>query len=150
MKKLHAKNRSRADLRIIKIHSSFVFTLFFIFSGLTAFGQTETRTTLNTTNVVSTTDKSKIEYLKSEHPELYGTYYKLVNLDNEIRNFSAQHQLPASIIDQYALKISSICADCVKNGLLDHNAVYTHINNPSISGSLLEFMEEFLTNLSNQ
>ena len=150
MKKLHAKNRSRADLRIIKIHSSFVFTLFFVFTGLAAFGQPETRTTLSTTNVQTTTDKTKVEYLKTENPELYKTYYKIIHLDSEIRNFTAQKQLPSSALDKYVQKISSICADCIMNGVLDQNAVYTHINNPIISGSLLELMEEFLTNLSNQ
>jgi hypothetical protein len=150
MNKLHALKRSHAGLRMMKMHSSTLLTLFFVFGCLTVFGQPETRTTLSSTNVQTTTDKTKVEYLKTENPELYSIYYKITHLDSEIRNVSAQKQLPSSTIDQYVQKISSICADCVKNGMLDHNAVYTQINNPIISGSLLELMEEFLTNLSNQ
>jgi hypothetical protein len=135
---------------MMKMDSSFVLTLFFVFGCLTVFGQPETRTTLSSTNVQATTDKTKVEYLKTENPELYNTYYKIIHLDSEIRNFTAQKQLPSSALDKYVQKISSICADCIMNGVLDQNAVYTHINNPIISGSLLELMEEFLTNLSNQ
>jgi hypothetical protein len=150
MNKQHAVQNLPQRLRMMKRHSSFFITLFFVFGCLSVFGQTETRTTITTMNASPSTEKSKLEYLKNENPELYVIYSKIINLDSEIRNFADKNQLPASVMEQFTLKASSICADCFKNGVIEPSTVYVHINNSSTPSSLLEFMEEFLTNLSNQ
>ena len=150
MNKLHALKRSRADLRMMKMPSSFVLTLFFLFGSLTVFGQPETRTTLSTTNVQTTTEKSKAENLKNENPEVYFVSTKILTIDQDIRNFIERNQLSSSVMDQYLMKITSICADCLQEKVLESSAVFTHIKNSTNSTLLLDFMEEFLTNLSNQ
>lgn len=150
MNKLNALKRSRAGLRMMKMPSSFVLTLFFLFGCLTVFGQPETRTTISTTNAQTSTAKSKVEYLKTENPEVYFVSTKILTIDQDIRNFIERNQLSSSVMDQYLMKITSICSDCVQEKVLESTAVFAHIKNSTNSTLLLDFMEEFLTNLSNQ
>ncbi len=125
--------------------------LFFLVSGSNlSFGQSETRTVIQSSNTSGSTEKAKLEYQKTENPELHVMYTKMMSLDQEIRNFMVQNQLPALLTDQYLMKITSICGDCVVDQRLDAARVFVHINNPINSNTLLVFMEEFLTNLSNQ
>jgi hypothetical protein len=125
--------------------------LFFLVSGSNlSFGQSETRTVMNSSNSSGSTEKAKLEYQKNDNPELHVIQTKIMTLDREIRSFMLQNQLPSSMTDQYLMKITSICGDCVVDQRLDASRVYVHINNPINSNTLLVFMEEFLTNLSNQ
>lgn len=125
--------------------------LFFLVSGSNlSFGQSETRTVIQSSNTSGSSEKAKLEYQKTENPELHVMYTKIMSLDQEIRSFMVQNQVPSSSIDQYLMKITSICGDCVVDQRLDATRVYVHINDPINSNTLLVFMEEFITNLSNQ
>ncbi|MCE2683160.1 MAG: hypothetical protein ACK49D_02505 [Flavobacteriia bacterium] len=105
---------------------------------------------MTSTSTSGSWEKTKLETLKVENPELHVVYTKIISLDQEIRNVVLQNQLPSSVIDQYLMKITSICSDCLNNKVLDTAELYVHINDPMISNTLLLFMQEFLTNLSNQ
>jgi hypothetical protein len=125
--------------------------LFFLVSGSNlSFGQTETRTVIHSSNTSGSSEKAKLEYQKTENPELHVMNTKIMSLDQEIRSFILQNQLPSTLTNQYLMKITSICSDCLVDQRLDASRVYVHINNPINSNTLLVFMEEFLTNLSNQ
>jgi hypothetical protein len=125
--------------------------LFFLVSGSNlSFGQTETRTVMHSSNTSGSSEKAKLEYQKTENPELHVMYTKIMSLDQEILSFIVQNQLSSTLTDQYLMKITSICGDCLVDQRLDASRVYVHINNPINSNTLLVFMEEFLTNLSNQ
>ena len=128
-----------------------VIILFFLVSvSNLSFGQSETRTVIQSSNTSGSTEKAKLEYQKTENPELHVMYTKIMSLDQEIRSFMVQNQVPSLSTDQYLMKITSICGDCLIDQRLDATRVYVHINNPINSNTLLVFMEEFLTNLSNQ
>ena len=128
-----------------------VIILFFLVSvSNLSFGQSETRTVIQSSNTSGSTEKAKLEYQKTENPELHVIYTKIMSLDQEIRSFMVQNQVPSLSTDQYLMKITSICGDCLIDQRLDATRVYVHINNPINSNTLLVFMEEFLTNLSNQ
>jgi len=105
---------------------------------------------MNSSNSIGSTEKAKLEYQKTENPELHVMYTKMMSLDQEIRSFMVQNQVPSSLADQYLMKITSICGDCLVDQRLDATRVYVHINNPINSNTLLVFMEEFISNLSNQ
>ncbi len=125
--------------------------LFFLLIGSNlSFGQSETRTVIHSSNTSGSSEKAKLEYQKTENPELHVIYTKIMSLDQEILSFMVQNQLPSTLTDQYLMKITSICGDCLVDHRLDASRVYVHINNPINSNTLLVFMEEFLTNLSNQ
>ena len=125
--------------------------LFFLLIGSNlSFGQSETRTVIHSSNTSGSSEKAKLEYQKTENPELHVIYTKIMSLDQEILSFMVQNQLPSTLTDQYLMKITSICSDCLVDQRLDASRVYVHISNPINSNTLLVFMEEFLTNLSNQ
>jgi len=127
-----------------------IILIFLVSVSNLSFGQSETRTVMNSSNSIGSTEKAKLEYQKTENPELHVMYTKMMSLDQEIRSFMVQNQVPSSLADQYLMKITSICGDCLVDQRLDATRVYVHINNPINSNTLLVFMEEFLTNLSNQ
>jgi len=126
--------------------------LFFLVSGSNlSFGQSETRTVMNSSNSSGSTEKAKLEYQKTENPELHVIQTKIMTLDREIRSFILQNQLPSSMTDKYLLKITSICDDCLVDQRFDASRVFVYISNPSVnSNMLLEYLGEFLNNLSNQ
>jgi hypothetical protein len=106
---------------------------------------------MNSSNSSGSTEKAKLEYQKTENPELHVIYTKIMTLDREIRSLMLQNQLPSSLTDKYLMKITSICDDCLVDQRLDATRVYVHISNTQVNSNiLLEYLEEFLTNLSNQ
>ena len=150
MNKQQSCKRSR--LKNLFIGKSFHIVILLIFLGGSnfSFGQTETRTTITSSNTNGSWEKSKLETIKAENPELYVMYTKILTLDQEIRNVVVQNQLPSHLLDKYLINVGTICSDCLDNKLLEASRVFVHINNPSSSNALLLYMEEFLTNLTNQ
>jgi hypothetical protein len=142
----------RSLLKNLFIGKSFHVVILLIFLGGSnfSFGQTETRTTMTSSNTSGSWEKSKLETLKADNPELYVVYTKILTLDQEIRNVVVQNQLPSHLLDKYLINVGTICSDCLDNKLLVASRVFVHINNPSSSNALLLYMEEFLTNLTNQ
>ena len=150
MNKQLTLKKSFSDMRLIRNPFIVLFLLFLMNGSFLSIGQTETRTTLQTTSATTTTEKAKLEYQQTENPEKHRIYTKILLLDADIRHFLESKQLPMQVKDQYLMKLSSLCSECLVNGVLQHEMVYNFISNPINSSAMLGFMEEFLTNLSNQ
>jgi hypothetical protein len=142
--------KSLTELRLMRNPYIVLFLMFLMNGSFLSIGQTETRTALQSTSATTTTEKAKLEYQQTENPEKHWIYTKILLLDVDIRHFLESKQMPIQAKDQYLMKLSSLCSECLVNGVLQHEMVYNFIGDPNNSSALLGFMEEFLTNLSNQ
>ena len=152
MKKNNVSNAKWQKIsRGLKIKKSLIIFFLLFFSGHVFSQANENRVLMSTISKPNPdASKVKLEYLKSAGFENNDLLNKIIFLDQEINKLIIEKEINDNVFNVYLNKLNSICSECIIQNRLDPQItgkLYT--NNKEKGDLMLSFLEEFLTNLSN-
>jgi hypothetical protein len=119
-----------------------------IFLCNSASAQNVDRVPIGHVSVSGTTEKEKSQFQNISANEEHQMVSKIMLLDSEIRAAIENQNLGTEILNQYFQKLNSVCVECISENAMDERATFVFtIKNPLAAQNILDFLEEYHTNL---